>query len=238
MVPKKICRCFFIDAILYYTHSLNVHKGFTHLNVSNVKNRIKVEPNRVLIKQLKSVWLWSFLIICYFQTVNWAETICRLFCSPTSMWPAFSRGGGHFWPLTQLVGQCGPIHLQRSGSAPHPDQVEASSVRQQGLVLRQPVPRLLLPQQSHPRPGALLQVENGHRGLWRQHRYRYSCCPVFNFPVVRLCVHVCVVMNVSLFENLQHSYSLNCPEKQEVPGELQKAALLLRVQRVLCNLSS
>lgn len=59
-----------------------------------------------------------------------------------------------------------------------------------------------------------------------------------HLPVVRLCVCVCVVMNVSLFKNLQLSYSLNCPEKQEVPGELQKAALLLRVQRVLCNLSS
>lgn len=55
--------------------------------------------------------------------------------------------------------------MQRFGSAPHPDQVEASSVRQQGLVLCQPVPRLLLPQQSHPRPGALLQVENRHCGV-------------------------------------------------------------------------
>lgn len=154
------------------------------------------------------------------------------------MWSAFSWGGGHFWPLAQLVGQCGPIHLQRSGSAPHPDQVEASSVRQQGLVLRQPVPRLLLPQQSHPRPGALLQVENGHCGLRRQHRYRYSCCPSSSSSGASVCVCVCVVMNVSLFKNLQFSYSLNCPEKQEVPGELQKAALLLRVQRVLCNLSS
>lgn len=54
--------------------------------------------------------------------------------------------------------------------------MEASGVRQQGLVLCQPIPWLLLPQQSHSRPGALLQVENSHRGLWRQHRYRYSRC--------------------------------------------------------------
>lgn len=64
----------------------------------------------------------------------------------TSMWSAFARGGGHFWPLTQLIRQCSPVYLQCSGSAPCPDQMEASSVRQQGLILCQPVPRLLLPQ--------------------------------------------------------------------------------------------
>lgn len=84
---------------------------------------------------------------------------------PHSVRPALPWGGSHFWPLAQLVGQRGPVHLQRSGGSPHPDQVEAPGVRQQGLVLRQPLPRLLLPQQSHLGPGALLQVENGHCGV-------------------------------------------------------------------------
>ncbi len=105
-------------------------------------------------------------------TLTWL--VASSACCLTSMWSAFPWSGSHFWPLTQLVSQRSPIHLQCFGSAPHPDQVEASSIRQQGLVLCQPVPRLLLPQQSHPRPGALLQVEDSHCGLWRQHRYRYS----------------------------------------------------------------
>lgn len=81
---------------------------------------------------------------------NWEDALNWLFHFPASclasMWSAFPWGGSHFWPLTQLVSQCSAVYLQCSWSAPHPDQVEASSVRQQGLILCQPVPRLLLPQ--------------------------------------------------------------------------------------------
>lgn len=44
----------------------------------------------------------------------------------------------------------------------------------------------------------------------------------------------CVMMDVTILKTNQKTMS----SKKEVPGDLQKAAVLLRVQRVLCNLSS
>ena len=87
-----------------------------------------------------------------------------------SLRSAVFRGGGHLWSFSQFVGQRGPVHLQRPGGAPHPDKVEAPGVRQPGCVLRQPLPGLLLAQPGHPGPGPLLQVEDRHSGLRRQHR--------------------------------------------------------------------
>ena len=87
-----------------------------------------------------------------------------------SLRSAVFRGGGHLWSFPQFVSQRSPVHLQRPGGAPHPDQVEAPGVRQPGCVLRQPISRLLLAQPGHPGPGPLLQVEDGHGGLRRQHR--------------------------------------------------------------------
>lgn len=87
------------------------------------------------------------------QVVMW---FCFVFFCRSSLWPAFTGGGGHLWALSQFLGQCSPVHLQRLGGAPHPDQVEAPGIGQQRRVLRQPLPRLLLPQPGHPGSGPLL----------------------------------------------------------------------------------
>lgn len=116
-------------------------------------------------EQSKGLW---FTVNASGCVVNWPIT--HLTPPPTSLRPALSGGGRHLRTLAQLLGQRGPVHLQRPGRAAHPDPLEAPGVGQQGRLLRQPLPRLLLAQSGHSGPGPLLQVEDGDRGLRRQYR--------------------------------------------------------------------
>lgn len=68
-------------------------------------------------------------------------------------------------PLPQLLRQRGPVYLQRPGSPSHPDALETPVCGQQGQLLHQPLPRVLLHQQSRAGHRAVLQVEDGHRRL-------------------------------------------------------------------------
>lgn len=88
-----------------------------------------------------------------------------------SVRPAVFRCSGNIWPISQLLVQRRTVHLQCPGGATHSSAMETPPDGQQGHVLRQPVPGLLLPQLCYPRPGAVPQVEDGHRGLRRQHRW-------------------------------------------------------------------
>lgn len=89
---------------------------------------------------------------------------------PPSLRPAVSGRGRHLWPLPQLLGQRGAVHLQRPGGAACADPLEAPGGRQPRRLLREPVPGLLVAEPRPPGPGALLQVEDGDGGLRRQHR--------------------------------------------------------------------
>lgn len=91
------------------------------------------------------------------------------FCLLFSLWSAVPWGGSHLRAIPQLLSQRRAVHLQRLGSSTHPDPLETSGVRQQGLLLCQPLSGFLFTQPCHPWPCAVLQVENSYCCLRWQH---------------------------------------------------------------------
>ena len=94
----------------------------------------------------------------------------------SSLRPAVFRSGRNIWALTQLVVECCAVHLQRVGSAARPGAMETPPAGQQGRLLRKPIPGLLITQLCHPGLSAVSQMENSHRGVWWQHRWRHWLC--------------------------------------------------------------